>query len=96
MREFEVLFAGKTAGPSGHPEKIVTEIGSHNWRLKREAAIGWLSADAHSFYIKQGDQKVYLVAATHNDQSWLRTSADWTQPNTLLELPDLPAAHSRG
>lgn len=59
--------------------------------MKREAAIGWLAADPHTFYIKQGEQRIYLVVAIHNGQSWLRTDKDWAQPNPLLKLPDCPA-----
>jgi hypothetical protein len=91
MREFEVQYATKAAGPSGHPEKAVSEIAGTTWRMKREAAIGWLEVDAHTFYVKQGEQRIYLVVATHNAQSWLRTDKDWAQTNLLLSLPDCPA-----
>ncbi len=90
MREFEVLFTTKTSGPSGHPEKMVSEIGGPHWKLKRDSAIDWLQVDARTFYVKQGDRRVYLVVAAHNGQSWLRTHPDWSQPNTLLQLPDFP------
>ncbi len=93
MREFEVLFATKTAGPSGHPEKAVSEIGGLHWRLNRDSAIGWLGVDERTFYVNQGGQRIYLVGATHNGQTWLRTSKDWTQPNALLQLPNFPADH---
>lgn len=95
MREFEVQFASQAARPSGHPEKVVTEIGNPNWRMKREAALGWIKADANTFFVKVGEQKVYVVVAEHGGQSWLRTSADWTQPNELLNLPDFPAGHGK-
>ncbi len=91
MREFEVLYATKAAGPSGHPEKAVNEVAGATWKMKREAAIGWLTVDSHTFFIKQGDQKIYLIVATHNGQSWLRTDKDWAQPNLLLSLPECPA-----
>lgn len=93
MREFEVHFTSKAAGPKGHPERIVIEIGGVIWRLNRESALGWLAADDHTFYIKVGDQKVYLVAAPHGEERWLRTSADFAQPNPLLALPDFPPDH---
>ncbi len=91
MREFEVRFATKVDGPSGHPEKAISEIGGPHWRLKRDSAIGWLGVDDRTFYVKQAEHRVYLVAAIHNGQSWLRTSKDWSQPNDLLQLPDFPA-----
>jgi len=91
MREFEVHFANKAAGPSGHPEKVITEIGGESWRMKREAAIAWLAVDANTFYVKSGEQRIYLVVATHNGESWLRTNKDWAQTNTLLDLPNCPA-----
>lgn len=90
MREFEIQFTTKTAGPTGHHEKIVTEVGGATWRMKRDPAIDWLKADPHTFYVKEGEQKIYLVVATHNDKSWLRTSRDWEQPNLLLNLPEFP------
>jgi len=92
MRQFEVLFVTKTGGPSGHPERVVAEIGGHNWRMKREAALAWIAADANTFFVKHGEQKLYVVAAAHNDQGWLRTNANWSESNELLNLPDFPAA----
>jgi hypothetical protein len=95
MREFEVHFVSKAAAPSGLSEKVVSEIGNPNWRMKRDAALGWIKVDANTFFVKVGEQKKYLVVAEHNGQSWLRTSTDWSQPNELLTLPDFPAGHGK-
>ena len=91
MREFEIHFVTQAPGPAGHSEKTVTEIGTQYWKMKCAAAIEWLKGDPHTFYIRIGERKVYLVAPLRDGQAWLRTSLKWSEPNRLLELPGFPA-----
>jgi len=96
MREFEVLFTTKASGPAGQPEKVVTEIGAQHWKLRKEAAIEWLKVDNHTFYVKAGEEKLYLVPASRNGQTWLRTSGNWDESNLLLNLPEFPPDFGKG
>ena len=68
----------------------LVEGGEERGGRSRRQALGWLAANVHTFFIQIADQKVYLVAALLGEQSYLRTSADWSDPNHLLALPSFP------
>ena len=61
------------------------------WRLTQRECIAAIEGGRWRFYVKLGEQTVWVVVATSPaGQKYLKTELDSEAPVTLLGLPDIP------
>lgn len=60
-----------------------------NWKLSQEQAINDIESWKYSFYVNVWGNKVnVIVAKSRFWNKYIKTEADWDEPNNLLSLPE--------
>jgi hypothetical protein len=77
------------------PHERISNIGGVNsdgarWKLSCDQAIAGIESDKWAFWTRTGGRVADVVIAKHNDSKYLKTVADYIQPNNLLSLPECP------
>jgi Protein of unknown function (DUF3892) len=77
------------------PHKRISDIGGVNsdgarWKLSLDQAIAGIESDKWSFWTRSGGRVADVVIAKHNNNKYLKTAADYIQPDNLLSLPKCP------
>jgi hypothetical protein len=45
---------------------------------------------SYGYYVSVGGKSVDVIVATHNNNKYIKTTADGLHPNNLLSLPECP------
>lgn len=72
----------------------ITHIGGQNdngtnWKITQQDAINYIENGKYSFYVLKGGAKVnVIVSRSRFGNKYIKTEADYDEPNNLLELPE--------
>lgn len=82
--------------PRNDPHRHITHVGGISpdgtkWKLTEEEAIQRIHDDNWQFYVSVGGHTVNVaVARGPSGRDYLKTNADYYQPDNLLALPECP------
>jgi hypothetical protein len=67
----------------------ITHLGGSNWRWTRQQVVDSINAKTNTFYVFEGNRKVYVYVARSTDgREWVQTYADGVWKDNLLALPE--------
>ena len=76
------------------PHERITHVGGYvtkQWKITQAEAIRYIENGEWEFYVRVGDQSVWVVVATSRyGNKYLKTQADGEGQNNLLSLPECP------
>jgi hypothetical protein len=65
-------------------------FGLGRWRRSEDDAIRDVQADPTAYYVAVNGYSVWVIVATHNGRTYLKTTPDGYSPDNLLSLSECP------
>ncbi len=77
------------------PGRRIVAVGGFNpagddWSLEQQDAVNAIERGHCEFFVIRGEQPLKVVVAEADTGKYLKTEADASQPERLLELPEAP------
>lgn len=75
-------------GDRSNPHTRITTIGGDGWKESQANAIRQIQKGTHSYWVSVGNNRTDVIVAEHNGNPYLKTKADTTTVDNLLNLSE--------